>query len=84
MAGIVCSDDYTQPRWHIQALALPDLGRQLLQMHDVRLVRMRGGFRQYQGTEYDERALQSWEQTWFCAPDAAAGLAVLEKMTSTS
>jgi len=51
-------------------------------MHKVKLVRMRGGFRQYQGTEYDERAMHSWAQTWFCAPNVDAGLGVLAKMAN--
>lgn len=38
--------------------------------------------RRYQGTEYDERATQSWAQTWFCAPNVDAGLGVLAKMAN--
>jgi hypothetical protein len=79
-AGIICTDHYTHPRWHAEALALPDLDHQLLQMHEVRLVRVRGGFRQYQGIEYGEKALTSWPQTWFCAPNETAGRAVLDQM----
>ena len=79
---IVCSDAYTWPRWHAELLELPDLKRQLLRLHDARLVRLRGGFRQYQGSEYDERALEQWPQTWFCAPNEAAGVAVLQKMAA--
>lgn len=79
-ACIICTDRYTHPNWHAEALALPDLGRQLLQMHDVRLLRVRGGFRQYRGVEYGDKALTSWVQTWFCAPNEAAGRAVLDQM----
>ena len=81
-AGIICTDHYTHPRWHAEALALPELNHQLLQLHDVRLVRVRGGFRQYQGIEYGEKALTSWGQTWFCAPNEAAAIAVLDKMAA--
>lgn len=82
-AGIICTDRFTHPHWHAEALALPDLGHQLLQMHEVRLVRTRGGFRQYQGIEYGEKALTSWMQTWFCAPNEAAGRAVLDHMAAS-
>lgn len=83
-AGIICTDHYTHPNWHAEALALPDLETQLLQMHEVRLVRVRGGFRQYQGIEYGEKALTSWRQTWFCAPNQTAAIAVLDKMAATA
>lgn len=75
-------DNYTRPHWHAELLALPDLKKQLLHMHQVRLVRARGGFRQYQGIEYGENALAQWPQTWFCAPNVAAGVAVLDKMAA--
>ena len=79
--AIICMDWGNHPHWHAGLLALPTLSKQLLHMHKVKLVRMRGGFRQYQGTEYDERATHSWAQTWFCAPNVDAGLGVLAKMT---
>lgn len=82
-AGIICTDRFTHPDWHAEALALPDLERQLLQMHAVRLVRVRGGFRQYRGIEYGEKALTSWAQTWFCAPNETAGRAVLDQMAAS-
>lgn len=81
--GIVCMDWGNHPHWHAELLALPGLKKQLLHMHQVKLVRMRGGFRQYHGTEYDEKALSSWPQTWFCAPNAEAGMGVLEKMAAS-
>ena len=80
--GIICTDWGTRPQWHAELLALPDLRKQLMHMHQVRLVRMRGGFRQYTGVEYNERATESWVQTWFCAPNEAAGIAVLDKMAA--
>ncbi|KQP23339.1 hypothetical protein ASF43_05615 [Pseudorhodoferax sp. Leaf267] len=81
LAGVViCMDWGNHPHWHAELLGLPGLSKQLVHMHNVKLVRMRGGFRQYRGTEYDERATESWPQTWFCAPNAEAGLAVLAKM----
>ncbi|KQP37542.1 hypothetical protein ASF44_14445 [Pseudorhodoferax sp. Leaf274] len=82
-AGIICTDRFTGPHWHAEALELPGLDRQLLQMHEVRLVRVRGGFRQYQGIEYGEKALTSWNQTWFCAPNQAAAIAVLDQMAAS-
>nr|WP_145545238.1 hypothetical protein [Variovorax boronicumulans] len=78
--GIICMDWGNHPHWHAGLLALPELSKQLMHMHKVSLVRMRGGFRQYRGTEYDDKATESWPQTWFCAPNEAAGLAVLDKM----
>lgn len=78
--GIVATQLGTRPHWHAELLALPGLNKQLMHMHQVRLVRMRGGFRQYQGIEYNERATESWLQTWFCAPNETAGIAVLDKM----
>ena len=80
ISGIICTDRFTYPRWHAEALALPELSRQLLQLHAVRLVRMRGDFRQYQGIQYSENARESWLQTWFCAPNEEAGRAVLHEM----
>lgn len=80
--GIVCMDWGNHPYWHAGLLELPELSKQLIHMHRVTLVRMRGGFRQYRGTEYDDKATVSWPQTWFCAPNEAAGLAVLDKMSS--
>jgi hypothetical protein len=78
--GIVCTQLGTWPHWHAELLRLPDLSKQLMHMHQVRLVRMRGGFRQYQGVEYNEMASASWPQTWFCAPNETAAIAVLDKM----
>lgn len=82
--GIVCTDSGTRPHWHGSLQALPGLAKQLMHMHQVRLVRVRGGFRQYQGIEYNERATESWLQTWFCAPNETAGIAVLDKMAGAA
>jgi hypothetical protein len=81
--GIICMDLFTAPRWHAQLLTLPDLTKHLLYMYAVRLVRVSGGFRQYQAIEYSEKADRRWPQTWLCAPNEAAAIAVLDKMAST-
>ncbi|PZP98323.1 MAG: hypothetical protein DI587_14855 [Variovorax paradoxus] len=81
--AVLCRDWGNFPHWHAELLTLPLPGKQLLQMHKVKLVRVRGGFRQYQGTEYDETITHSWPQTWFCAPNEEAGVAVLRKMAGS-
>lgn len=81
--AVVCRDWGNFPHWHAQLLTWPLPGKQLLQMHKVKLVRMRGGFRQYQGTEYDETITHHWPQTWLCAPNVEAGIAVLDKMAGS-
>jgi len=80
--GLICSDQYTRPAWHAMLLALPDLKKDIITMHDVVLKRSRGGCRQYQGWEWDEKAMNKYPQTWFCAPNHEAGVAVLTSMPS--
>ena len=80
--GLICNDDYTRPAWHAVLYALPDMKRALILMHDAKLKRARGGFRQYQGWEWDEKAMNKYTQTWFCAPNHEAGVSVLASMSA--
>lgn len=78
--ALLCSDEFTHPQWHAVLYELPAFERGLFRLHDVRLMRQRGWFRQYAGREWNERASENWPQTWFCAPSLDAGIEVLRKM----
>jgi hypothetical protein len=78
--ALVLSDQYTWPAWHAVLLQLPDIKKAILTMHDVTLKRARGGFRQYAGWEWNEKATERYPQTWFCAPNHESGVSVLASM----
>lgn len=80
--GLLLNDQYTHPAWHAKLFKLPDMRTVIVTMHDAKLKRSKGGFRQYQGWEWDEKAFNKYPQTWFCAPSHEAGIAVLTSMPS--
>ena len=65
--------------WSAYLFAWPDMAIEQLFLANARLVRERGGVRQYQGLER-ERGVPRWPQTWLCAPTCDALALITQRM----
>lgn len=66
--------------WDAGLFCPPAMSETYVRLFGVRLVRVNGEFRQYQGTAWNRKMERRVPQTWLCAPDAEAGLRVIDRM----
>lgn len=66
-------------RWCVHLFVWPEMAVEQLSLVNARLVRTRGGVRQYQGLER-ERSVPRWPQTWLCAPTREVLAQITQRM----
>lgn len=79
--ALICERSHTkEDAWDAALFSPPAMSNAYLRLWDVRLVRLRGHIRQYQGLAWDRKGERQVPQTWLCVPDAETGLRVVNQM----
>jgi hypothetical protein len=83
--ALVCERSRTvDDGWDAGLFSPPAMSNVYLQLWNVRLVRLKGYIRQYQGVAWDRKRERQVRQTWLCVPDAETGLRVVNQMPRPS